>query len=75
MVASQQRLDGQWASADLFQTIEALVASDLPSAKATVRRAVRVLEERQRPDGSFGATAQQERALIGVRALLWVGMT
>jgi hypothetical protein len=75
VVASQQRLDGQWASADLFQTIEALVASDLPSAKATVRRAVRVLEERQRPDGSFGTTAQQERALIGVRALLWVGMT
>ena len=55
--------------------IAALVASDLPSAKPTVRRAVRALEERQRPDGSFGATAQQERALIGVRALLWVEMT
>ena len=72
-VSAQQRIDGQWANADLFQTIEALIASGLPSARAAVRRAVPALEERQRADGSFGATAQQERALIGVRAVLWAG--
>jgi hypothetical protein len=72
-VSAQQRIDGQWANADLFQTIEALIASGLPSARAAVRRAVPALEERQRADGSFGATAQQERALIGVRAGLWAG--
>jgi hypothetical protein len=38
-----------------------------------VRRALPALEERQRADGSFGSTAQQERALIGLRALLWAG--
>jgi hypothetical protein len=72
-VSAQQRIDGQWANADLFQTIEALIASGLPSARAAVRRAVPALEERQRADGSFGATAQQERALIGARAVLWAG--
>jgi hypothetical protein len=72
-VSAQQRIDGQWANADLFQTIDALIASGLPSARAAVRRAVPALEERQRADGSFGATAQQERALIGVRAVVWAG--
>jgi hypothetical protein len=70
-VANQQRLDGQWDGADLFQTIEALVATGLPTARTAVRRAVPALEERQRVDGSFGATAQQERALIGLRAIRW----
>ena len=55
------------------EAIEALVATDLPAARAAVRRAVPALEERQRADGSFGATAQQERALIGLRALRWAG--
>jgi hypothetical protein len=73
LVASQQRPDGQWDAADLFQAIEALVATGLPAARAAVRRAVPALEERQRADGSFGATAQQERALIGLRAIRWAG--
>ena len=69
--ARQQRIDGQWANADLFQMIEALMATELPAARTLVRCAVPALEERQRADGSFGPTAQQERALIGLRALLW----
>jgi hypothetical protein len=36
-----------------------------------MRRAVPALLARQRIDGSFGATAQQERALIALRSLLW----
>jgi len=71
LVASQQRADGQWDAADLFQAIEALIATGLPAARAVVRRAVPALEQRQRADGSFGATAQQERALIGLRAIRW----
>jgi hypothetical protein len=33
---------------------------------------VPALIERQRTDGTFGVMAQQERALIGLTALLWV---
>ena len=73
LVAGQQRADGQWDAADLFQAIEALIATGLPAARAVVRRAVPALEGRQRVDGSFGATAQQERALIGLRAIRWAG--
>lgn len=75
LVATQQRVDGQWDAADLFQAIEALLATGLPAARAVVRRAIPALEERQRVDGSFGATAQQERALIGLRAIRWAGVS
>ena len=40
--------------------------------RAILRRAVAALLARQRTDGSFGSTAQQERALIALRALIWV---
>ncbi|HKT61903.1 MAG TPA: hypothetical protein VJQ46_17735 [Gemmatimonadales bacterium] len=73
LVAGKQHDDGHWEGADLFQTLQALVATGLPAARAAVRRAVPALEERQRADGTFGATAQQERALIGLRALRWAG--
>jgi len=36
-----------------------------------VRRAATALDTRQRADGTFGIRTQQERALIGLRALLW----
>jgi hypothetical protein len=71
LVAGQQRIDGQWNGADLFQTIEALLATGSPAARTAVRHAVPALEARQRADGSFGATAQQERALVGLRAIRW----
>jgi hypothetical protein len=38
-----------------------------------VRRALPALSTRQRSDGSFGATAREERALIGLRAALRAG--
>jgi hypothetical protein len=71
IVTSHQGIEGDWASADLFQVLDALLAADTPEAQVTVRRAATALEARQRPDGTFGAMAQQERALIGLRALLW----
>jgi hypothetical protein len=64
--------DGSWSNADLFHTLEALVAIGTPDALKTLCLAVPALLERQRADGSFGSTAQQERALIALRALIWV---
>ena len=51
--------------------LDALRAADTPDAQVAVRRATTALVGRQRADGAFGAGAQQERALIGLRALLW----
>lgn len=70
-VAANQAPDGTWAKADLFHTLEALRALGIKEAHAAVRRAVPALMARQRIDGSFGSTAQQERALIALRALIW----
>ncbi|HUR96188.1 MAG TPA: hypothetical protein VMY76_16530 [Gemmatimonadales bacterium] len=69
-VSAHQRVDGFWANADTFATLDALLASDLPEAQRVMRRVAPELAERQRADGAFGATAQQERALIALRALL-----
>ncbi len=70
-VAANQGDDGSWLQADLFHTLDALHALNTPEAHAAVRRAVPALLGRQRIDGSFGSTAQQERALIALRALVW----
>jgi hypothetical protein len=71
VIATQQAPDGNWPNADLFATLEALLALKTPDAHAAVRRAIPALLSRQRSDGSFGSTAQQERALIALRTLIW----
>jgi hypothetical protein len=71
LLTANQGVEGDWPSADLFQVLDALLAADTPEAQVTVRRAATALASRQRADGTFGASAQQERALIGLRALLW----
>ena len=71
IIVAQQAPDGTWSQADLFHTLETLVALGTGEAREAVRRAVPALLSRQREDGSFGSTAQQERALIALRALLW----
>jgi hypothetical protein len=70
-VAAHQGEDGAWPNADLFHVIEGLRVAGTETARTAVRRAVPALAARQRPDGTFGSTAQQERALIGLRALQW----
>ncbi len=70
-VAGHQQEDGTWPNADLFHTLDALVAAGTPEARGAVRRAVPFLLKRQRPDGTFGTTAQEERAFVALRALLW----
>jgi len=71
VVTSNQGVDGEWANADLFHVVDALLAAGTLEAQVTVRRAATALAARQRTDGTFGTVAQQERALIGLRALLW----
>ena len=71
VVTSNQGVEGGWASADLFHVVDALLAAGTLEAQVTVRRAATALAARQRTDGTFGTVAQQERALIGLRALLW----
>jgi hypothetical protein len=71
LVTTNQSVGGDWPAADLFPVLEALQAADTPDAHVTVRRATTALVTRQREDGTFGARTQPERALIGLRALLW----
>jgi hypothetical protein len=71
LVAAHQAEDGGWPNADLFHVLEVLRATGSPAALAAVRRAVPALVARQRPDGTFGSTARQERALIALRAFHW----
>lgn len=71
IIAAHQTEDGTWQQADFFHTLEALLALHIPEALAAVRRALPALLARQRIDGSFGSTAQNERALIALRSLIW----
>ena len=71
MIAAHQAPDGLWPNADLFATLQALHATGLEAARTAVGRALPALAERQRADGTFGAMAQQERALIALRAFRW----
>jgi hypothetical protein len=70
-VLAHQAEDGTWPNADLFHMLEGLNALGSREAHTAVRRAVPALLARQRIDGSFGTSAQQERALIALRSLLW----
>ena len=71
VLTSNQGVEGEWAGADLFQVLDALLAAGTLEAQVAVRRSATALSARQRTDGTFGTMAQQERALIGLRALLW----
>ena len=72
LAAASQQADGTWLNTDFFHALEGLRAGGTEEAREAIRRAMPALIARQRPDGTFGPTAQQERALIGLRALLWV---
>jgi hypothetical protein len=68
-IAANQQADGTWKNADFFHTLESLLAADTPPARKAVARAVPALIAMQRKDGAFGATAQEERAWIGLQTL------
>jgi hypothetical protein len=71
VITTNQGIEGEWAAADLFPVLDALLAAGTLEAQVAVRRSSTALLARQRLDGTFGTMAQQERALIGLRALLW----
>jgi hypothetical protein len=71
LVAAHQAADGLWPNVDIFATLEALHDTGLEAARTAVARALPALVERQRADGTFGMMAQQERALIALRAFWW----
>ena len=71
LFTANQGVEGDWPAADLFLVLDALLAADTAEAQVTVRRATTALTARQRPDGTFGVRTQPERALIGLRALIW----
>lgn len=70
-IAEHQSADGTWPHADLFHVLEALLLAGTLKAKLAVCQAVPALLAIQHPEGGFGNTAMEERALIGLRALLW----
>ena len=72
-IADNQQDDGTWSNADLFHTLESLMVANTPPARKAVARAVPALLALQRKDGAFGPMAQEERALIGARALAVAG--
>jgi hypothetical protein len=69
-LARSQQPDGTWGNANLFHMLEALWLAGVRPARAVLARAAPELLRRQRPDGSFDAPPQEERTLIGLRALL-----
>lgn len=69
-VAAQQAPDGSWPGADLFQALAALGAAGTAEARTAICRAVPTLLTLQQPDGTFGALARDQRALVALQSLL-----
>lgn len=72
-IGEQQDENGEWPGADFFHVLEAMATVPTPAARLALARAVPALRARQRSDGSFGPTAREERALIGLRVLINIG--
>jgi hypothetical protein len=70
LLLKRQKEDGTWSGLDSFMTLEALMAEGSEKALQAVRKAIPSLLASQRRDGTFGALARQERALIGLEAML-----
>jgi len=70
LLLKRQKEDGTWSGLDSFMTLEALMAEGSEKALGAVRKAIPSLLATQRRDGTFGALARQERALIGLQAMV-----
>lgn len=68
-VARAQSPKGDWPDADLLHVLDALLVAGIRPARAVVVKAVPALLGRLQPDGTFDRPANEERALIGLRAL------
>ncbi|HEV8305778.1 MAG TPA: hypothetical protein VGQ25_12500 [Gemmatimonadales bacterium] len=69
-LGAAQGADGAWAGADLFHMLEALVLAGIRPARVLIAKAVPALLPLQRDTGAFDDPPHEERALIGLRALL-----
>ena len=69
-LGTAQNAEGSWTGADLFHMLEALVLAGIRPARAVVTKAAPALVALQRSDGAFDDPPHEERALIGLRALL-----
>lgn len=69
-LARSQQPDGTWGEANLFHMLEGLLLAGVRPARDVIARAAPALLRQQRPDGAFDDPPQEERALIGLRALL-----
>jgi hypothetical protein len=70
VLLKRQTEDGTWPGLDSFMALEALMVEGSERALGAVRKAIPSLLAGQRRDGTFGALARQERALIALEALL-----
>ena len=68
-IARAQEPGGGWSDADLLHVLDALLVAGIRPARAVIMKAVPALLQLQRVDGSFDETGDEERALIGMRAL------
>src|SRR6266540_541907 len=69
-LGAAQGEDGGWAGADPLHMLEALVLAGIRPARALIAKAVPALLPLQRETGAFDDPPHEERALIGLRALL-----
>lgn len=68
-LGAAQNADGAWTGADLFHMLEALVLAGIRPARAVIAKAAPALLALQTDAGAFDNPPQEERALIGLRAL------
>jgi hypothetical protein len=69
-VGEAQGKDGTWSNVNLFHMLEALLLAGIRPARDLIVKSVPALVSLQREDGSFDEEANEERALIGLNALL-----
>jgi hypothetical protein len=69
-IGAAQRPDGTWGDANLFHMLESLLLAGIRPARDVITRAIPALLALQQVDGSFDSPPHEERALIGLRALL-----
>ncbi len=68
-LARAQEPGGDWRDADLLHVLDAMLVAGIRPARAVVAKAVPALLGLQRNDGSFDDDSNEERALIGLRAI------
>jgi hypothetical protein len=72
-VIRNQQPDGSWPGVSLFHALDTMLNVSSPEARKAILLAVPKLLSEQRDDGSFDDSADEELALVALRALRSVG--